>query len=161
MIALVGLDAAGSRRELIGTGAILLAALGYAIGPMVLKLRLAGIDARAAMGASLGDRLAAARARCAGRPAPARAHRRRVGGVVVLGLLCTALAFVVFAALIREAGTSRSVVITYVNPVVAVGLGVASARRAAGRRAPSPGCCSSSPDRGSRPAVDFRRRACR
>ncbi len=39
-------------------------------------------------------------------------------------MFCTALAFVVFTVLIREAGTSRATVITYVNPVVAVVLGV-------------------------------------
>jgi drug/metabolite transporter (DMT)-like permease len=44
--------------------------------------------------------------------------------VAGLGVFCTALAFVVFAVLIREAGTSRAYVITYVNPVVAVVLGV-------------------------------------
>jgi drug/metabolite transporter (DMT)-like permease len=43
----------------------------------------------------------------------------------VLGVLCTAVAFVVYATLIAEAGTSRATVITYVNPVVAVALGVA------------------------------------
>jgi hypothetical protein len=45
--------------------------------------------------------------------------------VIVLGLLCTAGGFVVYAILIGEAGTSRATVITYVNPVVAVTLGVA------------------------------------
>ena len=44
--------------------------------------------------------------------------------MVVLGLLCTAAGFVVYAILIAEAGTSRATVITYVNPVVAVALGV-------------------------------------
>ena len=44
--------------------------------------------------------------------------------MVLLGLVCTALAFVVFAVLVREAGTSRATVITYVNPVIAVLLGV-------------------------------------
>ena len=47
-----------------------------------------------------------------------------IGAVVVLGLLCTAAGFVVYAILIGEAGTSRATVITYVNPVVAVTLGV-------------------------------------
>ena len=42
----------------------------------------------------------------------------------MLGLLCTAIGFVVYAILIGEAGTSRATVITYVNPVVAVSLGV-------------------------------------
>ncbi len=42
----------------------------------------------------------------------------------MLGLVCTAAAFVIFTVLIREAGTSRATVITYINPVIAVMLGV-------------------------------------
>src|SRR5258708_33516800 len=48
-----------------------------------------------------------------------------VGSVAVLGLLCTAIAFVLMALLIAEIGPSRAVVITYINPIVAVALGVA------------------------------------
>ena len=44
--------------------------------------------------------------------------------LVVLGVICTALAFVLFNVLILEAGPGRATVITYVNPVVALGLGV-------------------------------------
>jgi drug/metabolite transporter (DMT)-like permease len=44
--------------------------------------------------------------------------------VIVLGLVCTAAAFVIYTVLIEEAGTSRATVITYINPVIAVGLGV-------------------------------------
>jgi drug/metabolite transporter (DMT)-like permease len=47
------------------------------------------------------------------------------GSVVVLGTACTAIALVVFFVLLTEAGPSRASVITYVNPVVAVTLGVA------------------------------------
>jgi drug/metabolite transporter (DMT)-like permease len=45
--------------------------------------------------------------------------------VVVLGIACTAIALVVFFVLLTEAGPSRASVITYINPVVAVALGVA------------------------------------
>jgi drug/metabolite transporter (DMT)-like permease len=41
-----------------------------------------------------------------------------------LALICTALAFVLFFRLIAEVGPARSTVITYVNPAVAVALGV-------------------------------------
>jgi drug/metabolite transporter (DMT)-like permease len=47
-----------------------------------------------------------------------------VGAVVVLGLVCTALAFVAYFNLIQSAGPARAVLITYVNPAVAVLLGV-------------------------------------
>jgi len=43
----------------------------------------------------------------------------------VLGIACTAVALVVFFVLLTEAGPSRASIITYINPVVAVTLGVA------------------------------------
>jgi drug/metabolite transporter (DMT)-like permease len=123
VIALVGVDT-GGRGALLGTGAVLLAAVGYAIGPMIVKLRLAGIDPPAAMGASLA--LAAVMlAPGAAVTLPARAPSAEgLASVAVLGVICTALAFVMFAILIGEAGTGRATVITYVNPVIAVTLGV-------------------------------------
>jgi drug/metabolite transporter (DMT)-like permease len=45
--------------------------------------------------------------------------------VVVLGLVCTALALVLMAILIGAAGPARASVITYINPVIALGLGIA------------------------------------
>jgi drug/metabolite transporter (DMT)-like permease len=45
--------------------------------------------------------------------------------VLGLSLLCTALAFLVFFALIAEVGPVRATVITYVNPAVAAVFGVA------------------------------------
>jgi drug/metabolite transporter (DMT)-like permease len=45
--------------------------------------------------------------------------------IAVLGLFCTAAAFVVFGRLIAEIGPGRALVITYVNPVIALALGMA------------------------------------
>jgi drug/metabolite transporter (DMT)-like permease len=45
--------------------------------------------------------------------------------VAVLGVVCTAIAFLVFFALIAEVGNVRATTITYVNPAVALALGVA------------------------------------
>lgn len=44
--------------------------------------------------------------------------------VVGLAVVCTAVAFLVFLALIAEVGPVRATVITYVNPAVAAVLGV-------------------------------------
>jgi drug/metabolite transporter (DMT)-like permease len=44
--------------------------------------------------------------------------------IVGLSVVCTAAAFLVFFALIAEVGPARAIVITYVNPVVAITLGV-------------------------------------
>ncbi len=124
VIALVGLDVAGNGGELLGIGAIMITATGYAIGPMLIKHRLAGLDPRATMGASL-VLASLLLAPWAALDTPSRTPSAgAIGAVVVLGLLCTAIGFVVYAILIGEAGTSRATVITYVNPVVAVTLGV-------------------------------------
>jgi drug/metabolite transporter (DMT)-like permease len=55
---------------------------------------------------------------------PTHVAAETVWSVVVLALVCTALAFVVFFALIAAIGPARATVITYVNPAVAVLLGV-------------------------------------
>ena len=44
--------------------------------------------------------------------------------VLVLGAVCTALAFLIFFELIAEIGPVRATVVAYVNPAVAVALGV-------------------------------------
>ncbi len=48
-----------------------------------------------------------------------------LGSVAVLAIVCTAVAFILFFALIGEVGPLRATVITFVNPAVAVVLGVA------------------------------------
>jgi drug/metabolite transporter (DMT)-like permease len=124
VIVLVGLDVAGSTAELIGAGAIVLAGLGYACGPLLVKHALAGLDPRAMMGSSLALAALILTPPALVDPPPGRVDAGAIACVVALGLVCTAAAFVIFAVLIREAGPSRATVITYINPVVALGLGV-------------------------------------
>jgi drug/metabolite transporter (DMT)-like permease len=123
--ALVGIDIGGRGYELVGAGAVLLATLGYACGPLIIKRRLADADplgpVTAAMAIAsvillpfgIGDFPAEA--------PPSEA----IASVVVLGLVCSAVAFLLFFRLIVEVGPGRATVITYVNPVVALALGVA------------------------------------
>ena len=124
VIALVGIDVAGSSAQVVGALAVLVGAVGYAIGPMLVKLGMDGMDSRAAMGASL------AIATVILAPIAALDLPRRTptvgafAAVAALGVFCTAMAFVVYTVLVREAGTGRATIITYVNPLVAVVLGV-------------------------------------
>jgi drug/metabolite transporter (DMT)-like permease len=125
VITLLGVDLSGHPGELGGVLAILAAAFGYAIGPMILKYRLAGLDPRATIGASMavaGLLLTPAAILTAPAGVPGAGA---LAATVALGLVCTALAFVVYNVLIAEAGPSRASVITYLNPIVAVTLGVA------------------------------------
>jgi drug/metabolite transporter (DMT)-like permease len=124
VVALVGIDVAGSTEELLGAGAILLAAVGYAAGPMIYKRKLADVDPRATMGASLIVAAAVLAPLAAVDPPSSSPSASALVALVVLGLFCTAAAFVFFGALIAEVGPGRALVITYVAPVVAVALGV-------------------------------------
>ena len=125
VVALVGVDVAGRASTLLGAGAILIATFGYAVGPMILKKHLFDLDPRAAMGASLGV-AAVLLAPAALLQMPSRMPSAGAfGAVAILGLLCTATAFSLMAVLVVEVGPSRASVITYVNPVIAVALGIA------------------------------------
>jgi drug/metabolite transporter (DMT)-like permease len=122
--ALVGLDVSGDSGELLGIGAVLVAAVGYATGPLILKRHLVGLDPVAMMGACLVI-AAVLLTPLAVIDLPASAPTAGAfASVVVLGLFCTALALVLMAILIGEAGPSRASVITYINPVIALALGV-------------------------------------
>ena len=125
VVALVGLDVAGSSAELLGTLAVLVAAVGYAAGPMTLRAKLSDLDPRATMGASLAIATVLLTPLTAVSWPSEMPPTDAVIAIVVLGLLCTAAAFVVFGLLIAEVGAGRALVITYVNPVVAVALGMA------------------------------------
>jgi len=124
VVALVGIDVSGNVNELLGALAVFGAACGYATGPILVKLGMGGIDARVAMGASLA--LASViLLPLAIIDGPVRAPTvGALAAVAALGVVCTALAFVVYAVLVREAGTGRATIITYVNPLVALALGV-------------------------------------
>jgi drug/metabolite transporter (DMT)-like permease len=125
VVALVGIDIAGRSDELLGAGAILIAAAGYAAGPMVLNRKLTDADPRATMGASLAIAAAMLTPVALLDPPSEVPSGGAIGALLVLGLVCTAAAFVIYSGLIAEIGPGRALVITYVAPVVAVALGVA------------------------------------
>jgi drug/metabolite transporter (DMT)-like permease len=125
VVALVGIDVGGHADELLGAGAIVLAALGYAAGPMVFKRHLGELDPRATMGMSLAIAAVFLTPYAVVDPPSAMPSGDGLIAIAVLGIFCTAIAFVIFSGLLMEIGAGRAAVITYINPVVAVGLGVA------------------------------------
>jgi drug/metabolite transporter (DMT)-like permease len=104
--------------EVLGT------ALGYSIGPLIANRKLSDLPPVAVNTVCLGA------AAVVYAPFAALTWPRHVPSVQVLaslaglGVICTAAAFLVFFRLIAEVGPARATVITYVNPAVAVALGV-------------------------------------
>jgi drug/metabolite transporter (DMT)-like permease len=96
----------------------------YALGPFILSRRLAGVSSIGIMSVSLVlVAILYAPPALVGWPdtPPSEAV---VLSIVILAVVCTAAAFLLFAELIREVGPVRATVITYVNPAVAAVLGV-------------------------------------
>jgi drug/metabolite transporter (DMT)-like permease len=120
--AIVGLNLEGaSFRPLVEVG---LVAICYAVGPAILQRWLADLPALGVIAASLAV-TAIAYVPIAAFDFPDRMpSANAIGAVLGLAVVCTAVAFLLFFALIAEIGPVRATVITYVNPAVAAGLGV-------------------------------------
>jgi drug/metabolite transporter (DMT)-like permease len=124
VVALVGVDVAGDADEVIGTIAILVAAVGYAVGPMTLQAKLSEVDPRAVMAAALAVAAVVLLPLAALAPPDGALQSEAVVSILVLGIFCTAAAFVLFGALVIDVGAGRALVITYIAPVVALIAGV-------------------------------------
>jgi drug/metabolite transporter (DMT)-like permease len=107
-----------------GVACMLVATLGYAIGPLIIQRHLSGLDPYGPLAASLlissvvliGPALLAF---------PAHMPTALVlASMAILGIVCTALAMLLMFYLVSHAGASRAAVITYINPAVAALLGV-------------------------------------
>jgi drug/metabolite transporter (DMT)-like permease len=119
---LVGFDVSSSTFGAIVE--VLGVAVCYAIGPLIISRRLSDLPALGVIAASL-LLAAVAYAPAAVTQLPhAWPSGDVIAAVATLGLVCTALAFLLFFALIAEVGPVRATVITYFNPAVAVTLGV-------------------------------------
>jgi drug/metabolite transporter (DMT)-like permease len=120
--AIVGADFASTdTTALLEVGVVI---VGYAIGPAILARRLGGLPSVGVMSLALGLTALvylpfAATQLPAVMPSP-----KVLVSIAVLAGICTAVAFILFAALIKEIGPVRSTVITYINPAVAAVLGI-------------------------------------
>jgi drug/metabolite transporter (DMT)-like permease len=123
--ALVGIDIGGSGRELFGAAAVLVATFGYACGPLIVKRHLAHADPLGPVTAAMVIASIMLLPFGIGDFPTETPATGTLAAIVVLGLVCSALAFLLFFRLIAEVGPSRATVITYVNPIVALALGVA------------------------------------
>ena len=120
--ALVGLDV-GQVNELAlaEVGAV---AVCYAVGPIILSRSLSNEPALGVVAASLILTTIVYAPFAAANWPSSMPSPHVVESVVGLAVICTALAFLLFLALIGEVGPVRATVITYINPAVAAVLGV-------------------------------------
>jgi drug/metabolite transporter (DMT)-like permease len=108
----------------VGVGCMVVATIGYAIGPLIIQRHLTGLDSIGPLTVSL---LVAAGILFV--PAMlelpfAAPSALAVTSIAILGVVCTAIAMLLMFYLVQHAGASRATVITYINPAVAALLGV-------------------------------------
>jgi drug/metabolite transporter (DMT)-like permease len=124
VVALLGLGTISTPLQWAGVGCMLLATVGYAIGPLIIQRHLSELDSIGPIAASL---LAASLVLLT--PAAMTFPRSvpstlALSSIAVLGLVCTATAMLLMFYLVSHAGASRASVITYINPIVATLLGM-------------------------------------
>jgi drug/metabolite transporter (DMT)-like permease len=110
--------------NVVAAGEIALVAVCYAVGPIILSRRLSELPALDVVAASLVLSAIVYAPLALWRWPSSFPSGRVLLSVVGLAVVCTAIAFLVFFALIAEVGPVRATVITYVNPAVAAVLGV-------------------------------------
>jgi drug/metabolite transporter (DMT)-like permease len=120
--AIVGLDVGQIDR--VALGELALVAVCYAVGPLILARLLGGLPALGIVAASLALSAIFYAPLAAANWPSAFPSAHVVESVVGLAVVCSAAAFLIFFALIREVGPVRAMVFTYVNPAVAAALGV-------------------------------------
>jgi drug/metabolite transporter (DMT)-like permease len=110
--------------DLVATVEVLGVAVCYSIGPIIAARRLACVSSIGVVTVSLGLTAIVYAPFAIARP-PHHLSGEVIAATLALSIVCTALAFIIFFALIADIGPSRAVVITYVNPAIAIALGVA------------------------------------
>ncbi len=127
VIALIGIDSLLGHVQPLWVGAVVLAAFGYAIAPIMANIKMTHVPTSGVIGLSMGL-VAILYSPSALSALPAELVREPTThawiALLVLGLICSALAFVIFFELLKEVGPVKASLITYVNTAVALLLGI-------------------------------------
>lgn len=126
VVGLVGIDVFRDNLDLLPIGMLLLAALGYSIAPIIVSDKLRDVPMFAVIALSLAM-VSVIYAIPAWSALPDEIPDANISawvGVLGLGVVTTAIAFVIFFTLVKEIGPARAELIVFVNVAVAVLLGV-------------------------------------
>jgi drug/metabolite transporter (DMT)-like permease len=121
---LLGVDAGGGRAALVGGLMVVLASLGYAIGAWYLKRNLSDAEPLGVLaGTMTTTAIVTLPLALLGLPDPVPSAKA-AGALAVLGLLCTAITFLLFYSLVASEGPARSSLVGYIAPGFSVLYGV-------------------------------------
>lgn len=126
VLLLVGVDALTANLDLIGVGSVILASVGYAIAPAVSSRTIGHLDSAGVIALSMVF-VSIIYAVPGFTALPASLPNATFDGwmaLIVLGVVCSAVAFILFFDLIKEIGSARATLITYPNTAVAFLIGI-------------------------------------
>jgi drug/metabolite transporter (DMT)-like permease len=121
---LVGAGSIDGRMGWVGVGCMVVATIGYAIGPLIIQRYLGNLDSIGPLSLSLLVASAILLVPALLELPIAMPSSLALASIAILGIVCTAIAMLLMFYLVRHAGASRATVITYINPAVAALLGV-------------------------------------
>lgn len=124
VIALLGIDTVSSPLQWAGVACLMVGTVGYAVGPLIVQRHLADVDELGAVAISLVVSTAVLLPFAIPSTPEHLPSTTALVSLVVLGVVCTAMALLVYFYLIGAAGAARASVITYINPAIASLLGV-------------------------------------
>jgi drug/metabolite transporter (DMT)-like permease len=124
VVVLLGLGEVSGWYGWAGVTCVLFAAVGYALGPLIVQRYLGAVDGLGAAAASLGLASVVLLPAALWTVPQHRPSPLALSSIAVLGIVCTAIALLLFFVLVKHAGASRAAIITYINPIIATLLGV-------------------------------------
>jgi drug/metabolite transporter (DMT)-like permease len=125
VVLLFGADLSGSGDLVVAGLALVLAALGYGIGSTLSRRKLAGMPPLAVSAATLLWSTAITAAVALPSAAPPSPAAGTIVALLFLGAVGTGAAYLIFFTLVTEVGPSRTMLVTYLAPVFAIGYGAA------------------------------------
>ncbi len=124
VVTLLGLDVVQGPQWWSGVACVAISTVGYASGSLIVQRHLSDVDELAAVAASLAVATVVLLPAAAWTVPHSVPSPLVLSALLVLGVVCTALALWLYFFLIAQIGAARAAVITYVNPAVAAVLGV-------------------------------------
>lgn len=124
IVLVVGIESFSGRQSIVAIAMIIVAAIGYAWAVTMVNTKIPHIEPLSINGIAMAF-TALVYLPIAISTAPAHMPTLKVSAIVLtLGLFPTALAFFLFFQLIKDIGTARASLVTYLNTAFAVVLGV-------------------------------------
>jgi drug/metabolite transporter (DMT)-like permease len=127
LVLLVGIDAFTGAIDPVWVGVVVIAAIGYAVAPAIVAKNAGSVPSEGVISISMVLVALFYATPALLNPFKAGVTQATPNGwfsLAILGVVCSAIAFLVFFALIKEIGSTRATLITYPNTLIAILLGV-------------------------------------